>query len=156
MGEKTQKIVRLYRKDLPGEQSIDNALQKIRGISFSTAQAIRKKCGIEKGKKMGDLSEAEIKKIEHYIGAPQDMNMPAWILNRRKDPQSGITTHIVESEIMLRHREDLETMKKIRSYRGVRHMFGLPVRGQRTKSTGRKESTIGVHRKGKSGDKGGK
>jgi small subunit ribosomal protein S13 len=50
---------------------------------------------------------------------------------------------------MLIKREDINTMKKIRSYVGIRHERGHKVRGQRTKSTGRKGLTVGVKRKAK-------
>ena len=147
MEQKTQKLVRLHRKDLPGEASVENALRKIKGINVVIARAIRIKSGIDTNKRMGDLNPAELKKIEHLLDSPHEMNAPSWTLNRRKDVESGIDTHIFESGIMLRHREDIGRMQKIRSYRGVRHMFGLPCRGQRTKSTGRKNRTMGVQRK---------
>lgn len=121
-----------------------------------TARAIRIKSGIDSSTKLGDLPDSEIKRLEKLIENPQDMNLPHWLLNRRKDYDTGVDTHLVETDLMLKERETLERMKKIRSYRGVRHMFGLPVRGQRTKSTGRKNKTVGVKRKGKIQPGGGK
>lgn len=44
-------------------------------------------------------------------------------------------------------REDLERMKKIRAHRGLRHYWGLRVRGQHTKTTGRRGRTVGVSKK---------
>jgi len=46
-------------------------------------------------------------------------------------------------------REDLERLKKVRAHRGIRHHCGLRVRGQRTKSTGRRGATVGVIKKKK-------
>jgi len=151
MAEETRKIVRLMRKDLPGEVSIEAALRSLRGVGFMTGRAIRIKAGFDVNTKMGDLTEEEIGTIEKIIEAPHSFNLPAWLLNRRKDPETGIDTHKVETNLMLAHREDLVSMKKIRSYRGVRHMFNLKTRGQRTRSTGRKNRTVGVQRKKKVG-----
>ncbi|MFH1450922.1 MAG: 30S ribosomal protein S13 [archaeon] len=149
MAEDTRKIVRLMRRDLPGEVNIETALRSLKGVSFMTARAIRKKSGFDRNILIGDLTEQEMKTLEKILEAPHSFDFPHWLLNRRKDPETGIDTHNVETNLMLVNREDLGIMKKIRVYRGVRHMFNLPVRGQRTRSTGRKNKTVGVQRKGK-------
>lgn len=69
------------------------------------------------------------------------------MLNRQKDLATGENKHLLGQNILLTLREDLNTLKKIRCYRGIRHERGLKVRGQRTKSTGRRGSTIGVSKK---------
>jgi small subunit ribosomal protein S13 len=73
--------------------------------------------------------------------------MTTWMLNRQKDLVTGENKHLLGQDILLTLREDLNTLKKIRCYRGIRHERGLKVRGQRTKSTGRRGSTIGVSKK---------
>jgi len=153
MADDTRKIVRVMRKDLPGEVPIETALRSLRGVSFVTARAVRKKAGFDDKILMGDLTDAEIGTLEKVLEAPHSFEFPAWLLNRRKDPETGIDTHLVETNLMLVNREDMTKMKKMKSYRGIRHMFNLPVRGQRTRSTGRKNKTIGVQKKKSTGGK---
>ena len=148
MAEETRKnIIRVMRRDLSGDQRIENALRGIKGVSFMMARAVRIKSGFDPKRKLGDLSDAEIKKLEEILETPQKHNYPKWLLNRRFDPVTGENTHILESDITMTLRDDLGKMKKMKSYRGLRHMHDLPVRGQRTRSTGRKNRTIGVVKK---------
>ena len=143
----TKKLVRLMRKDLPGEVPVESALRHMRGISFMTAREKRKKAGFDDKILMGDLTDAEMKILEKMLEAPHTLEFPKWLLNRRKDPETGIDTHNVETNLMLVNREDITNMKKKKSYRGIRHMFKLTVRGQRTRSSGRKNKTVGVQKK---------
>ncbi len=145
----TRKIVRIMRKDLPGEVTVERALRRIKGISFMTARAIRIRSEIPKFAKLGDLNESQLKMLAKILEAPEKHNIPVWILNRRKDAVSGINAHKLEADLEFAQREDVQRMKRIRSYKGVRHIFGLKVRGQRTRSTGRKGKTIGVAKKKK-------
>jgi len=78
---------------------------------------------------------------------PEKYNIPHWLYNRRKDPASGNYTHITSSALDMTKKGDIDRMKKIRCYKGVRHMLGLPVRGQRTKSSFRTGGIVGVKRK---------
>jgi SSU ribosomal protein S13P len=68
------------------------------------------------------------------------------MLNRRKDPFLGVDRHLITSDLLITVRNDIEFMKKIKSYKGTRHMLGLKVRGQRTRTTGRTGLTVGVKR----------
>ncbi|HIJ99113.1 TPA: 30S ribosomal protein S13 [archaeon] len=145
----TRKLVRFMRKDLPGEVIVERALRKIKGISFMTARAIRIKSGIPKLAKFGDLNESQLTTLSKVLEAPQKHNIPVWLLNRRKDLVIGVDSHKIEADLDLAQREDLQRMKRIRSYKGVRHILGLRVRGQRTRTTGRKGKTIGVAKKKK-------
>jgi len=150
----TKHIVRLMGQDLPGMKTIENALRKIRGISFMTARAVRIKSGFSTSLKIGDLTDSQIDTISNILEHPHDFKWPLWLMNRRKDPLTGIDSHLTQADLMLANRADIDTMKKIKVYRGIRHMFNLPVRGQRTRSTGRKNRTVGVARK-KSGPQAG-
>lgn len=69
------------------------------------------------------------------------------MLNRQKDPVTGQDKHLLGTDIILTFREDINNLKKVRAYRGLRHERGLKVRGQRTKAAGRRGSTVGVNRK---------
>jgi small subunit ribosomal protein S13 len=69
------------------------------------------------------------------------------MLNRRKDYESGRDLHLVGADVTMAIRADIERERRIRSRRGIRHELGLPVRGQRTRTTGRKGLQVGVQRK---------
>jgi small subunit ribosomal protein S13 len=90
---------------------------------------------VDRIKKAGDLTEAEIKSLEKEIQNPR---APSWLLNRRKDQETGEDKHLVGSDLIFAVDGDLKEMIKMRSYKGVRHMHKLPVRGQRTKSNFRR------------------
>ncbi len=77
------------------------------------------------------------------------MNFPSWFLNRRKDVETGEDKHLITSDIAFTVRNDVEREKATNSWRGFRHMYGLKVRGQRTRTTGRKGGAVGVAKGGK-------
>ena len=140
----TKKIVRLISTDVDGSLSVGRALRRIKGISFMFSKAICIVTNIDINKKIGELSEEDIKKLEDTIKEPK---MPKWLLNRRNDPESGINAQIIGAKLDLRKREDINLLKKIRSYRGIRHEQGQPVRGQRTRGTFRTQKSVGVTKK---------
>jgi small subunit ribosomal protein S18e len=76
-----------------------------------------------------------------------DYDIPRWMLNRKKDVKEGTFSHQVANNWDTKIREDLERMKKIKLHKGLRHYFGLRVRGQHTCSTGRRGKTVGVTKK---------
>jgi small subunit ribosomal protein S13 len=69
------------------------------------------------------------------------------MLNRKRDPVTGEDKHLAVSELELTHKMDIDLMRKLKSYKGVRHSIGLPVRGQRTRGSFRKGKTVGVSKK---------
>jgi len=73
--------------------------------------------------------------------------IPNWMLNRRKDLETGKDLHLIGSDLEFRVKQDIEFMKSIKSWKGWRHSLGLKVRGQRTRTTGRTGRTVGVHRR---------
>ncbi|HEU17487.1 MAG TPA: 30S ribosomal protein S13, partial [Methanolinea sp.] len=74
-------------------------------------------------------------------------NVPIWMVNRPRDIYTGEKKHLFGTEVLTTLDEDVNLMRKIRCYRGIRHETGQKVRGQRTKSTGRTGTTVGVRRK---------
>jgi len=144
-------IVRLLGKDLNGNKSVYFALEEIKGIGYSFSNAICAVLNLNKFEKIGYLDDSIIDKIEDVAKNPNKYNIPSWLYNRRKDLESGKDIHLVSSDLIITIDSDIKRMKKIKSYRGVRHMFGLPVRGQRTKSNFRKKKgkALGVQRKKK-------
>ncbi len=145
-------IVRVSGIDLDGNKPIERSLTKIKGIGIRMAKniatAFEKSSGIPASKKTGLLTEEEGKKLEEVVQNPSKFGIPAWALNRRNDFYTGENSHLVMSDLDLRLRSDLQRMTETKSYKGLRHAWGLPVRGQRTKSTHRgKGGIVGVMKK---------
>ncbi len=132
--------------DLQGSRQVMYALTGIRGIGLRTSRIIVDSTGIDPKGVIGYLSDEDVAKLDGAIGE-LETKMPTWMLNRRIDPLSGEDKHLLGQDILLTFREDINNLKKVRAYRGLRHERGLKVRGQRTKSTGRRGSTIGVSKK---------
>jgi len=142
------KIIRLAETNLDGGKRVEVALRSIKGVSFMYSNAVAKACGFF-GKKLQDLSESDLKKLEDALSNPQSVGIPSWLYNRRRDPKTGEDFHNVASQLEFTTKIDINELKKIKCYRGVRHILGLPVRGQRTRSSFRKGRTVGVSRKKK-------
>lgn len=126
-----EKLVRIHSEDIGGGMKVYAGLTKIKGISWAMANAVCKALGIDKSRKIGSLSPEEIKKISEFIKNPL---VPDYLLNRRKDFETGHDGHLSGSNLELQKEFDIKRLKKIKSYRGIRHAAGQPVRGQRTKS----------------------
>ncbi|AWR97119.1 30S ribosomal protein S13 [Acidianus sulfidivorans JP7] len=146
MSESFRYIVRLFGQDVDGTMKVPYALAMIKGIGYNTARAIVMKTGLDKDRRLGELTDAQLKKIEEMLSNKQISGLPYWMYNRRKDFESGKDMHLVTSELIFYARNDIEREKKVKSWRGVRHSLGLKVRGQKTKTTGRIGTTVGVKR----------
>ena len=142
-------IVRIVGNDIFGEKKAIVGLTQIRGIGYIFAKAILDSLQIDSNTNIGFLNEQQVQSIEKIIENPISANFPAWFLNRRKDLESGKNLHLITSDIALTVRNDIEREKTTNSWRGIRHMFGLKVRGQRTRTTGRKGGAVGVKKGGK-------
>jgi small subunit ribosomal protein S13 len=147
MEEDFKHLVRISRKDVDGKKTIKHALTGIKGVGLALSRTIAIEMGLDLNQKIGYLPDDDILKIETVIKDPKSINIPDWMLNRREDYTTGETLHLIESDLDMTLRDDLNRMKKTRSYKGRRHEVGLPVRGQRTKSTFRKGSSVGVRRR---------
>lgn len=143
-------IVRVAGKDMKGELPLSKALTRIKGVGVnladSVADIVSRELKIDKHEKVGNLTDSQIDQLEEVVKNPSKYGVPLWALNRRKD-SSGKDRHLIGPDLDFAVRQDIEAEKTIRSYRGIRHMFGLPVRGQRTKTMGRKGMTLGVIKK---------
>ncbi len=153
--EKTQefeKILRIVQTDIPGEKNIYSGLTRIKGVSWSFSNFICRKLNLYKDRKIASLTKEEIKKIEDFIKNPEKVS---FILNRRKDYDTGQDIHLNGSDLELRQSFDIKRLKTIKSYKGIRHSSKLPVRGQRTRGNFRKKGkAMGVVKKKKSSKKG--
>lgn len=136
--ENFRHIVRIVNTDLDGNKPIADALRKIYGVSFMFANMACSLSGVDKSKKTGTLGDEEIRKLEDMISRPLENGAPAWMLNRRRDNESGEDKHLTTADLKFLKDNDIKMMKKVKSYKGIRHMDGLPVRGQKTKSNFRK------------------
>ena len=142
-------FVRIANSDLDGNKPIQHSLIKLKGISFMMSNAILNTASIQKTKKTGYLSDEEVAKIDDVIKDPSKFKMPAWLFNRKFDPEDNQSRHLIGTNLTFTQDNDIKMMKKMKSYKGVRHSLGLPVRGQRTRSNFRKNKgkVLGVRRK---------
>jgi small subunit ribosomal protein S13 len=139
-------IVRLSNQDINGEKNVIYGITTVKGVGLHMASLITDKTGINRYMKIGDLSDDQIEKLQNAIDNISQ-SAPKWMLNHRKDYDTGKNVHLIGNEIVIRLRDEINIMKKIRSYKGIRHERGLSVRGQRTRSNNRKGLALGVSRK---------
>ncbi len=140
-------IIRMAGRDLNGNKPLLAALRDIKGINFTLAMAIIRALRLDPSIRLGRLTEPQLQSLERAIMDPKSLNLPGWLLNRRKDLETGQDLHLLESDLVLKIKEDIEREKALNSWRGFRHSLGLKVRGQRTRTTGRKGQTVGVRKK---------
>jgi len=141
-------IVRIVGNDIPGERKILIGLTQIKGIGYNFATAITDTLKINTNSNIGNLTDANVQAIEKLITDPIGGNFPIWFLNRRKDIETGGDLHLLTSDIPFTLRNDIERERITASWRGYRHLSGLKVRGQRTRTSGRKGGAVGVAKGG--------
>ena len=140
-------IVRIADTDLQGSKAVLYAMKKIKGVDVMYANAVLSVAGISKSKKAGDLIDGEVTKLNQILQTPEKYNMPSWLYNRRIDYETGMHIHVMGGKLRLMNEDDIKRMKKTKSYRGLRHQWGLTVRGQRTKSNFRKSKSKSVKKR---------
>ncbi len=141
-----QYIVRIANTDINGDYTLVYGLSQIKGIGRRLAYLIADTVDIPRNNKMGTLKDTEIEKIREALTRVEEI-APPWMLNHRNDYDSGDDIHLISTQVELRLRDDINLLKMIRSYRGIRHEFGLPVRGQRTRANNRTGLSLGVSKK---------
>ena len=118
-------MARIEGVDLPRNKRVEIGLTYIYGVGRSTSQKILEKTGIDSDTRVKDLTEAEISRL-------------------RKE----LDNYMVEGELRREVRADIQRLKDIGCYRGLRHRRGLPVRGQRTRTNARTrkgpKKTVGI------------
>lgn len=145
-----REIVRIVNSDIMGKTKIYFALTRIHGVSYSFANSVCNYLNLDKHKPIGTFTDEDIKKMEDIIKNPLKYNFPKFILNRRSDIETGEDKHLLGSDLKLRKELDIKRMKNIKSYKGIRHAIGLPVRGQSTRSHFHKGKSLGVKKPKKS------
>ena len=149
-----QHFVRILNTDLEGAKKLNNSLRKIKGIGSMLANAICSVANINRNALTGELTKDQVNKLEGILKDLPKSGLPAWMLNRRKDYETGEDKHLFTADLNLTKDDDIKKLKKIKSYKGVRHMFNLPVRGQKTKSNFRPnkgKAKLGVKKPAKTG-----
>jgi small subunit ribosomal protein S13 len=139
-------IVRIANADLVGTSPVQYALTGIDGIGVRIAKILCRKADVDPTATMGYLPAEQVNRLKAVVENIDDQ-IPSWMQNRQKDTYTGETRHMLGIDLILSGKEDINLMKKMRSYKGIRHERGQKVRGQRTKSTGRTGATVGVIRK---------
>mmetsp|Transcript_55482 Transcript_55482/g.110206 ORF Transcript_55482/g.110206 Transcript_55482/m.110206 type:complete len:155 (-) Transcript_55482:259-723(-) len=142
-----QHILRVLNTNLDGKVKVMFALTSIKGVGRRFANVACKKAEVDLNKRAGELTAEEVERLVTIVQNPRQFKVPDWMLNRKKDTKDGKFSQVVSNTLDMKLRDDLERLKKIRAHRGLRHYWGLRVRGQRTKTTGRKGRTVGVSKK---------
>jgi small subunit ribosomal protein S13 len=140
-------IVRIAGTDLDGTLTLNYALSDINGIGVPLANAITRKAKVNPQTRVGFLNDTDIETLEDIINTPGKYGIPGWMLNRPKDMDTGRDLHLTGADLTLKIKTDVEEMKNLKSWRGYRHAYGLRVRGQHTKTTGRSGKAMGVKKK---------
>ncbi|XP_069491338.1 small ribosomal subunit protein uS13 [Ambystoma mexicanum] len=145
--EKFQHILRVLNTNIDGRRKIAFAITAIKGVGRRYAHVVLRKADIDLSKRAGELTEDEVERVITIMQNPRQYKIPDWFLNRQKDIKDGKYSQVLANGLDNKLREDLERLKKIRAHRGLRHFWGLRVRGQHTKTTGRRGRTVGVSKK---------
>jgi small subunit ribosomal protein S13 len=141
-------LVRIANTDIDGHMPLYLALPKVKGVGRRVSIRVVDSLEFDRKRRIGDLTDDEVDKIQHAIENIHDI-LPAWMMNRQKDYDSGSDVHLTSTEVQVARRDDINRFKKARSYKGIRHEKGHKVRGQRLKSNGRTGLVLGVSRKRK-------
>lgn len=144
--EEIKYFVRVKNTDLDGTKSVYIALTGIPGIGLHTSSIITQMADVDPHATLGKLDDESVDSIRNIVENYSEQ-VPKWMLNRQKDVYTGEPKQLLGTDLRMAIEDDINRMRKIRCYRGIRHETGQKVRGQRTKSTGRTGTTVGVRRK---------
>jgi small subunit ribosomal protein S13 len=139
-------LVRVSGRDLDGGRKLIAALSELKGVGYNFANVITKRLDLDPRIRLGTLTEEQVKQIEEAVQSSSKLALPTWYYNRRNDPETGQARQLLGSDLDFIQKNDIEDEKNIQSWKGVRHGLGLKVRGQRTRTTGRKGRTVGVRK----------
>ena len=132
--------ISLLNTNVDGNIKIVYALTTIKGVGRRYSNLVCKKADVDLHKRAGELTQEELERIVQIMQNPTHYKIPAWFLNRQNDITDGKDYHTLANNVESKLRDDLERLKKIRAHRGIRHFWGLRVRGQHTKTTGRRRA----------------
>jgi len=129
--KREERLVRILAKDIEGRMKVYVGFTKIKGASWAVSNATCKMLKLDKNRTIGSLTEKEIEQVSEFIKNPKT---PSFLKNQKNNFETGTDQHLIGSDLELKTEFDIKRLKKIKSYRGLRHLAGLPTRGQRTRS----------------------
>src|SRR3989344_352305 len=135
-------FLRVFNADLVGAKPINMALLKIKGVGVAVADSVCKITGLDKNTKTGTLTDEQVKKLEDAILR----KTPKWMWNRRREFYTGEVRHLVGADLKFESDNDIKRVRKLKTFKGMRHSSGLPVRGQRTRAHFRHGKAVGVQK----------
>jgi small subunit ribosomal protein S13 len=147
MSEEYRHIVRVAGRDIDGQENLLQGLTRISGVGLRLSKAILLQLKLDPYSRLGYITDDQISEIEKIVKDPVGIGLPHWYVNRQRDRTSGRNLHLTGPDLDFANRSDIDRLKRIRSWRGVRHSLGLKVRGQHTRTTGRGGAAVGVSRK---------
>jgi len=106
---------RVLGVDIPNDKPTYISLQYLHGIGERTALNICRELGLETHRRARELTDDDIQRLNSMLD----------------------TSHVVEGQLRRQLKENVDRLKSIQCYRGVRHRRGLPVRGQNTQTNAR-------------------
>ncbi len=139
-------LVRISGRDLDGGKKLIVALSDLKGVGYNFANVVTTRLKLDPRVRVGTLTEGQVKEIEAAIQSTSTMALPKWFYNRRYDPETGEAKQLLGSDLDFIQKNDIQDERDIQSWKGIRHGLGLKVRGQRTRTTGRKGRTVGVRK----------
>ena len=146
LGDYFSYILRMADTDMDGQKTLATALTAVRGVGPRTAIQICKNTGFDPASLAGHLSAEEQETLRAAIEGYAE-TVPLWMLNRQRDLETGDELHLTGQQVSLTLSDDINRLRTMKCYRGVRHASGNKVRGQRGRSNGRGGLTLGVSRK---------
>ncbi|MBT3476687.1 MAG: 30S ribosomal protein S13 [Euryarchaeota archaeon] len=146
LGDDFSYILRMADTDMDGQKTLATALTAVRGVGPRTAIQICKNTGFDPASLAGHLSAEEQEALRVAIEGYAE-TVPLWMLNRQRDLETGDELHLTGQQVSLTLEDDINRLRTMKCYRGVRHASGNKVRGQRGRSNGRGGLTLGVSRK---------
>ena len=147
MSQEYKHIVRVASADIDGQENLLQGLTKIKGVGLRISKTIINQLQLDPSQRLGYITDETIAGIEQIIKDPVAAGLPDWYVNRPRDRMSGKMMHLIGSDLDFAHRNDIDRLRRIKSWRGTRHTLGLKVRGQHTRTTGRGGMAVGVSRK---------
>ncbi|MBO7205289.1 MAG: 30S ribosomal protein S13 [Candidatus Methanomethylophilaceae archaeon] len=139
-------IVRIASSDIDGQKRTVIGLQSIKGVGKRVAEIVAKRAKVDPSVKIGALPDDKVAELEQLVTKYVEY-APEWAINRQNDYESGSDMHLLGNDLDIIQKDDINRMRMIRCYRGIRHDTHHKVRGQRTRSNGRHGLTMGVSKK---------
>ncbi len=147
MSQEYKHIVRVASADIDGQESLLQGLTRIKGVGLRISKTIINQLELNPSQRLGFVTDESIASIEDILKNPVAAGLPDWYVNRPRDRMSGKMLHLLGSDLDFARKNDIDRLRRIKSWRGTRHTLGLKVRGQHTRTTGRGGMAVGVSRK---------